>query len=297
MLDLSHLPPNADVWTVQIPRGAGTESNRIWTKPRGAQWVYILALGAGGNGGNGSSGAGGSTAGGASGSSGAQTMSLLPACHVPAFLTVGLVPGALNSTGVAVMWLSATPAGLSSFDLVSYANHGGDGNNASGTTAGAGNWGGGSSVSLPAGNVIGNVLSIGGDAPLNGSSTGAGSSTAHPATSSRVRSGGSGASSEAAGGGYAGGSVTATDGLITVAGGAAGANPSGDGGDGGNGYFVLVPLTLMGGAGGGSAGSAGGNGGKGGDGAPGCGGGGGGGGVVGGAGGVGGPAFVMIVSW
>ncbi len=292
MLDLQHLPSNADVTKIVV---ATADAARLttWHKRRGAQWVYLFGLGRAGNGGNGAGG-GASYAGGGGGGSGGQTMVLIPAMMIPDTLYI------TNATnGNTLVGFDPT---LSTQGLLLRANAGGNGGNATTTTVGsAGSAGTVATIAtMPRAGGGFYTLLVG----QGGTTTTA--DIAYPTTGLRVSGGAVGGAAGAAGGsGVVGKSVVFVrtpqlDADYTNVGGAAGAN--GVAGSPGNpglsfpGYYLFAG----GSGGGGSGGSGSVAGGRGGDciDAYGCGGGGGGGGfLTGGAGGNGGPGLVLIAQW
>jgi hypothetical protein len=95
MIDFKHIinQPNADI---QVFVGGKTTVSyshwETWEKPRGAKWIYMMAVGAGGSGSTGIAGTG-SGAGGSGGGSGGQTTTFLPAFFVPDLLFVDVGSG------------------------------------------------------------------------------------------------------------------------------------------------------------------------------------------------------------
>ena len=317
MLDFSHVLSNPGV-DIQSFFGdtdaSGQTSNnlidwKVWTKPRGINWVYMIGVGAGASGVGGTfTGASAASAGAAGGGSGAQSVLLIPAIFVPneLFILTGLggrqgtaITSALTSVAGTGTYVSIEPVTTSTsntnlFFLVA--------NGAASTTGGT-------------------ATAMSGNFPLAGrgwsqnfagqnggaagaTQNGAGGSVTLPTTGLMVTGGaGSGGKDVSAAPGGAGGAITGVGFLGTLpthAGGAAAASGT-NGGNGINGRMV-TPYMFYGGSGGGSGAFAatgnGSTGSSGGNGAPGCGGGASGPGyTTTGRAGDGGDGFVYIISW
>ena len=125
MLDFSHVlnTPGYDVQqfmgvsSATASTGAGGQQWQTWRKPRGAKFVYMLAVGGGASGGTGTNTAT-TSGGGGGGGSGAQSTLLIPAMFVPDVLYIlcgmGGRPAATIATATAgvggtVTYISAEP--------------------------------------------------------------------------------------------------------------------------------------------------------------------------------------------
>lgn len=111
MLDFSHLAiaQGADIQVFSGDASATLAQWQTWRKPRGDNWVYILAVGGGSSGGCGTNSAA-TGGGGAGGGSGSQTGLLIPAAFVPDILYIqagmgGRQPATLVSAAVGVAGL------------------------------------------------------------------------------------------------------------------------------------------------------------------------------------------------
>jgi hypothetical protein len=317
MLDFSHVlaTPGLDVQSFFGDSDAAgqTATNitdwRVWTKPRGINWVYIIGVGAGASGVGGTfTGASAASAGAAGGGSGAQSMLLIPAMFVPnqLFVQTGLggrqgtaITSALASvagtaTYIAIEPTTATTSVSPLFFLVA--------NGAASTTGGT-------------------ATAMSGNFPLAGrgwsqnfagqnggaagaTQNGAGGAITLPTTGLMVTGGaGSGGKDVTGATRGAGGAITGVGlggTLPTLPGGVA-ATTGVNAGAGANGG-IIKPYMFYGGAGGGGGGFAatnpGADGGAGGNGGPGCGGGASGPGYsTTGRAGNGGDGFVYILSW
>jgi hypothetical protein len=318
MLDFNHVltTPGVDIQrffgisnTFATVAGNQAAEWRTWTKPRGVNWVYMIAVGGGSGGTTGTfTGASAASAGAAGGGSGAQSTLLIPAVFVPnqLFIQLGsggrvttVVSGASGQAGGTTMVAVEPAVGVTSgvpniFFLVA--------------TGGAAS--GGGTATTMSGNfpLAGrgwsqNFAGQGGGA-AGTTQTGAGGSITLPTTGLMVTGGaGSGGKDVTGATRGAGGAITGVGlggTLPTHAGGVAAATGvnAGNGIDG----RMVTPYMFYGGSGGGAGGHAatgtGANGGAGGNGGPGCGGGASGPGYsTTGLPGWGGDGFVIIISW
>lgn len=320
MLDFFHIldNPRADIQRFWGASAGGTNDWVTWRKPRGKNWVYMLAVGGGASGGCGINSAT-TSGGGAGGGPGGMTAALFPAQFVPdlCYIQCGiggkpiipLISGTVNIAGTAsfVCW---EPSSASALNVIVRGAGG-----ASGSAAATGSTGGTSTTITS--NVIGNqplagraissiYPSAGGFA--GGTSITAGTNLSVPTTGLFCTGGAGGGGSPTSATGAAGGGIAAIglgqNVIPTLSGGAGanGATPAGRGSDGT--WSLSYPFGyFFGGCGGGGASgtTAAGVAGAGGNGAPGCGGGG-----AGGSNttattlarpGDGGDGFVWIVSW
>lgn len=310
MLDFNHIlsNPNIDIQTfigqAQTTAGASSGEWKTWRKPRGAKFVYMIAVGGGASGGC-SVNTANTGGGGPGGGSGAQSTLMIPAMFLPDVLYVQaglggsqpatLVSGALGVAGtftyVSIEPWNTLAAGLT----VLYAS---PGTATTAATTSAGGTGGTAAVIATIANMplagrgayqffAGQVGTAGGtNAP------GSGVAQSYPTTGLMVM-GGTGGGGASNGGVGQGGAITGVgfgDNYPSIPGGTVSAGfLSGAGG------IILKSFQHTGGCGGGALGGDGGNG------APGCGGGGAGASslantVLGRPGG-GGPGFVYIYSW
>lgn len=306
--------PEPGVCDVKVFRPAGnTTSWSSWVKPRGAQMIYMMAIGAGAGGGGGFTRATTADgAGGGGGGTGAIARFFGPACMVPDMLYIqaglGGIGAAANGNGgaggISYVSLGPFPAGsVANFTvdnnlfLMSNAAGAGGGAGGSGTTAGAA----GAAGTIPvigsqnrggyAGMWFGTVGLVGFIGGVI--ADGAGAAATNVLTDGVPMSGGAGGSGST-GANVSGGNVTGAGIFNTILGGTA-TFP-----DGGGGYSWEEKSGMFLASTGGSGGAAidaaqGGNGGKGGF--PGSGGGGGGAGTTGGRGGDGGNGCVIIICW
>lgn len=308
--------PEAGACDFKVFRPAGnTTSWQHWAKPRGANMIYMMAIGAGGGGGGGFSRATTADgAGGGGGGTGAVARFFGPACMVPdnLYIQVGIggLGGAAGATGTAggisYVSMGGYPAGtLANFTvdnnlfLMSNAAGAGAGGGGTATTAGAA----GAAGTIPvigsqnrggyAGMWFGTVGLVG---FIGGVITdGAGANATNVLSDGVPFSGGAGGSGST-GANVNGGQVTGAGFYQTIPGGTG----TGAAINGGGGYSwdpnSSMFLSSTGGSGGASVDAAqGGNGGKGGF--PASGGGGGGAGTTGGRGGDGGDGCVIIICW
>jgi len=282
------------------------EREYVWTKPTGANMIYMFVQGGGTGGGGGFTRASGNAGGGGAGGTGGPAgRFLIPAIFLPNQMLIrppnGGLGAAANSQGETgtdgqIIYLNQPTTSRITRDLTSRGSNPGAG------TAGAGG-AAGTAPSIPTtmttASIIGNAAIY---TATNGVAGGAGNATGAGASPTAVN-----LLFSAGGGGGAG--VTAGD---AVAVGGTGARPqaaavivpaiaqtAGAGGAGLHGqtyfndpYFGFFATAGNGGNSGGVV-----AGGRGGDGGWGCGGGGGGAGTTGGAGGNGGPGFVYILAW
>ena len=321
MLDFSHLPTNTGV-NVQSFFGTSdsagqTTSNlvdwKVWVKPRGINWVYMIGVGGGGSGVGGTfTGASAASVGAAGGGSGAQTVVLIPAMFVPErlYIQTGLggrqpaaITSAMSSVSGTATYVSIEPLTTSvsnNYYFFLYANgasgqFGGSATALSsnyalagravftsnfvgynGSSAGASGSGAGGNVNIGVGTLYPGLMVTGGAASGGKNTTGATQGLAGSVTPSPL-----GHFPAAYGG------ITSSSGVNATA-----------GSDGG----IIKPYQYYGGAAGGTGGFAasnpGADGGAGGNGGPGCGGGASGPGyATTGRAGNGGDGFVHIISW
>lgn len=290
MIDYQNLPSNAKIdWFMQPTSNSEVHT---WTKPAGCNFVYMVAVGAGGGGANsGVNVAGSVRGGGAGGASGVIESILVPSFLIPDTLFLRVGTGGIGGTGVSGNPTIISAYRVSSFtEYLLYANGGNTpvGSSAPTTTTPTIT----NSTLGSIGKFQGAVNVTGGAG--NGGAGGAGSSTG---LNFFLTGGGGGAGTTS--GDFAGGNITSAYGqvsaLTVVQGGAAisGATPGQN--NGGDGFFIPKRFAFYGGGGGGASNT--GVGGYGGNGGPGCGGGGGGGGTVRGIGGKGGDGFALIISY
>ena len=231
-----------------------------WTKPTGAMWVHILAIGGGGAG-----GAGTTANGGAAGCAGVSVEREASAVSLDATEVVTIGVGGVLSTGGDT--IVDNPLGSTGFTF-----RAGGGSNAQ------------AAVRTSFGNAIANSFGSGGAAAT------AGKVGMHIGAGGGGGGGNTGSTAGAAGGG--GGLATWTSAIVSATGGGA---AGGVGTTGGAGANAAVNASGFGDGGGGGGGHAAGTGGAGGAGIRGGGGGGGGRGTVaGGAAGVGGDGYCII---
>jgi hypothetical protein len=299
MLDIFHLQDNtANVQIFNTPTSANNTGQwHVWEKPRGAKFVYLLAVGGGGSGGCGIN-TGASSGGGAGGGSGALTTLFIPAMFLPdtLFIQVGqggkqpaaLVSGALSVAGIATC-ISAYPS-INNNDAILRSSGGIASTTAATTTAGgtsglAGSITSAATISL--GYKFTTTLLAGQNGGAGGTSTGAGTLVNLAGTFLCSGSGGGGSSATPGAGGniltagnvvplggqyFPQGAASPTATLVSGGGAASGSTPAGSGQSG---FVSQFLIRNFGGTGGGGASTtAGGVAGAGGDGAPGCGGGG-----------------------
>jgi len=320
MLDFNHIltNPNIDVQTfigqAQTTAGAATGEWKTWRKPRGAKFVYMIAVGGGASGGCGLNTSATNSGGGPGGGSGAQSTLMIPAMFLPDVLYIqaglgGSQPATLVSAalGVAgtITYVALEPWNTLSAQLtVLFANAGAATTAATTTTGGTG----GTAAAVA---TIANMPLAGRGAyqffagqagSAGGTNATAGVAQTYPTTGLMVQ-GGAGGGGTAGGSAQAGGAITLAgfgDSFPAIVGGAAAvtSTPAGAG----SGGTMLKMFQYTGGTGGGgSTQTAGGLAGAGGNGAPGCGGGGAGGSnttvTTLGRPGDGGPGFVYIYSW
>jgi hypothetical protein len=311
MLDFNHIlnNPNIDIQSFFGNSSSPTDLTawHTWTKPRGAKWIYIIAVGAGASGAGGTfTGASAASVGATGGGSGAQTIVMIPAMFVPdqLFIQTGIggrqgtaITSALASVAGTTTIVAIEPYSATTFNLTLALANG-----AASTTGGTAT-------------VMNNNFSLAGrgwqsnvggqnGGTAGATQNGAGGSVTLPTSGVMVTGGaGSGGKDVTAAGGGAGGVITGVGFLGTLpthAGGVAAATGvnAGNGIDG----RMVTPYMFYGGSGGGAGGFAatgvGANGGAGGNGGPGCGGGASGPGYsTTGRAGDGGDGFVYILSW
>lgn len=318
MLDFSHVVSNPGVdiqsffgVSTNYATVAGNQATdwRVWTKPRGVNWVYMIGVGGGSSGTTGTfTGASAASAGGAGGGSGAQSTLLIPAMFVPneLFISTGsggrvtlVTSGSSGQAGGTTMITVEPIAGATSgaTNLFFLVANGGTASSGGTATAMSGNF------PLAGRGWSQNIAGQNGGA-AGGSQNGAGGSITLPTTGLMVTGGGGSGGKDVTGaGGGAGGAITGVGFLGTFpthAGGAAAASGT-NAGNGINGRMI-TPFMHYGGSGGGSGAFAatgnGSTGSTGGNGGPGCGGGASGPGyTTTGLPGWGGDGFVHIISW
>ena len=280
MYGFDHLPPFQNAISVtEFAHGLSAVNVQTWTQytvPRGAAFLYVVLVGAGGDGATPTVGA--AATGGGGGGSGAITKAIIPTILIPTsiYVRVGFVlSGAGQNTAISIApnaitsnWILAAASGSSSIT--------GTGG-AAGSATELGIFGKGYAV----------IVSQAGAAGGAGSTTN-GAAVSALATLPLTGGGGGGGSSAGTGG-----NVTGAGPFPTITGGASGANP------GIAGMNLRQPFGGVGGSGGGGVNAAGTGLNFGGDGAIGCGGGGGGNAASGtpGAGGKGGPGYCLIVAF
>ena len=317
MLDFSHIQatPGVDIQSFFGDSDASGQSAtniidwKVWTKPRGINWVYIIGVGAGASGVGGTfTGTSVASVGAAGGGSGAQSMLLIPSIFVPnqLFVQTGLggrqgtaITSALPSVAGTATYVAIEPTTTTTsvsplFFLVA--------NGAASTTGGTATAMSGN-FPLAGRGWSSNFAGQNGGA-AGATQNGAGGAITLPTTGLMVTGGaGSGGKDVTGAGGGAGGAITGV-GLggtfPTLAGGAAAASGT-NAGNGVNGG-IIKPFMFYGGSGGGSGAFAatgnGSTGSSGGNGGPGCGGGASGPGyTTTGRAGDGGDGFVYILSW
>ena len=319
MLDFNHIltGPNIDVQTfigqAQTTAGAATGEWKTWRKPRGARFVYMIAVGGGASGGV-ALNSGTTSGGGPGGGSGAQSTLFIPAMFLPDVLYIqaglgGAQPAALVSAalGVAgtITYVALEPWNTLSAQLtVLFASPGTATTTATTTTGGTGGTAAviATIANMPLAGRGAYQFFAGQAGTAGGTNANPGVAQTYPTTGLMVQGG--------AGGGGNNGATGSSGGLIALAGfgdnfpqipggvAASGATPAGAGAGG----TMLKTFQYTGGGGGGGASAtAGGVAGAGGPGGPGCGGGG-----AGGSNttvttlarpGPGGPGFVYIYTW
>ena len=293
MLDFGSVP--GVLGTPQIFTNPGRTT---WLKPRGATFVYILAIGGGGGGGNGvGNTAGTARAGGGGGAGGATTVGLFPAILLPDVLYVqagdaGIGNGANATSSFVGHELVGTLAAAES--ILIKADFGKNGQNGVTGTGGAGGTVGVASIASDQYRMhIGQVISYAGEAGLVGGDAAVGTPTGSQiASNGHMAFGGCGGPGTTSAD-FSGSGRTNTDTLIwahrwlpLAAGATVAGNP---------GMLTSAPYMSFGGTGGGSQNSGAGQ--RGGFGIWGSGGGGGGGGTSAGIGGDGGHGVVIICAY
>lgn len=320
MLDFNHIlsNPNIDVQTfigqAQTTAGAATGEWKTWRKPRGAKFVYMIAVGGGASGGV-ALNSGTTSGGGPGGGSGAQSTLMIPAMFLPDVLYIqaglgGSQPSTLVSAalGVAgtITYVALEPWNTLAAQLtVLFASPGTATTAATATTGGTGGTAAviATIANMPLAGRGAYQFFAGQAGSAGGTNLTAGVAQTYPTTGLMVMGGAGGGGNNAGTSNFAGGQITLAgfgDNFPAVNGGAAasGATPAGAGSAGN----ILKTFQYLGGTGGGgSSATAGGVAGAGGNGAPGCGGAG-----AGGSNttvstlarpGDGGPGFVYIYSW
>jgi len=317
MLDFNHVLSTPGYDFQQFIGVANPSGNQYqtWRKPRGVNFVYILAVGSGGSGGTGVN-TGTTSGGGAGGFSGCQGTLLIPAMFLPDVLYIQSGPPTIGSTnsGIAAFagnytYVSIEPSNASANANLLYIPGANSGAAAATTTTG------GTSAIPGTGPLISNMnlagrgvytFTNGVTGGTGGSSTTAGLDVTVPTNGLVVCPGAGGGGCNGATG-FAGGAITQSTGSLgqdffpAIPGGSA-ASGAVAASAGITGFIARNLLMNFGGTGGGGATTtAGGRAGAGGDGAPGCGGGGGGGmnttnNTI-AKGGNGGPGFVYIIAW
>lgn len=307
MLDFFNLPSPYAGAEVSYFFGTPQTGNMIqtWTKPRGKSMVHIVLVGPGGPGGNGVVGAASTAAGGGGGGGGGTTVLLMPLFFLPDTLHIMLPYNSATAAYISIAPDTATTPPAR--NILSYAQNGASGGNASGATAGV--LGAGGSAATAANMPLGWAfawVAVQGQSGIAGGTTGAAGALTLPTSGALVTGGTGGAGlGAAASTGSAGGNITGNGVFPTLNGGTAAGAATTPPGRGNFGYRPVSSMPFFyGGTGGGStAGNATGAGlvqASGGNGAPGCGGGGSGGALTGstaGSPGLGGPAFCIITCW
>ena len=271
----------APTWTT-VSGGGGAGAINVqaytvdgtWTKPAGAQFVEVIAIGGGGGGGSGRLGAASSTRGGGAGGGGAGiTRWMVPAAALGA--TVAVTVGAGGAGGAPILTsgvngAAGTAGTASTFGAHVYAAGGTGGAGGAGTTAPVG--GAGASAAILAGGNGGNggAGATGGPtvglAALGGAGGGGGGSVTSGNTAQAGQAGGAGSPFFAGASALAGGAGGAATGVSGSAGtSSTSSQPFGGGGGGGGGASHVASGSAIGGTGGvgGSYGAGGGGGGGG----------------------------------
>lgn len=249
-------------------------SDGTWTKPAGAKFVEVIAVGGGGGGGSGRLGAAASTRGGGAGGGGAGiTRWMVPAAALAS--TVAVTVGAGGAGGAPILTSgvngnAGSPGTASTFGGHVYAAGGAGGAGGAGTVAPVG--GSGATASILAGGNGGNGGAGATGGPTVGASAlgaaggGGGGSITSGNTAQAGAAGGAGspflAGASALAGG-AGGAATGANGSAGTA--STSSQPFGGGGGGGGGANHVASGSAIGGTGGagGSYGAGGGGGGGG----------------------------------
>lgn len=310
MLDFSHLTDNPNVNIQSFFGNSDAATNltdwKVWTKPRGVKWVYMIAVGAGASGAGGTfTGASAASAGAAGGASGAQSTVLIPAIFVPNTLFIQTGLGGRQGTAItsALASVNGTPTyiAVEAFSTLASNLVFCLGNGATGATGGVI----ATAATMPlAGRGVYSFFVGQAGGTAGATQNGAGGSVTAGTTGLMVTGGaGSGGKDVTAATRGAGGAITGAGFLSTfptLAGGTAAASGT-NAGSGING-FQVTPYMFYGGSGGGAGGFAatnpGADGGAGGNGGPGCGGGASGPGYsTTGRAGDGGDGFAYIISW
>lgn len=284
--------------------GSGASANelswQIWSKPKGAKFIYMFVLGAGGGGGGGTSAVGANNAGGGGGGSGAIVCAIAPANLIPdtLYVSVGLGGrgGEPNGNGLegGISYISTQPN--LEFSNVILASTSTASSTAKGGTPSAG-------VGTGAGGFDGTGIgsALGAHLTMYNSQVGQNGNSGYlnPIIIQLNYTGGAGGGSTASAttSSTSGGSVSELGFVPMVKGGDVGQ-------DGSNGFLSWLPdqvvsnrLPFMSTGGAGGGGNFSGTGGNGGRGQFGSGGGGGGAGTVGGRGGDGGNGIIIIQTW
>jgi len=271
----------APTWTTVSGGGGGGaidvqaySADGTWTKPAGAQFVEVIAIGGGGGGGSGRLGAPASTRGGGAGGGGAGiTRWMVPAAALGATVAVtvgqGGAGGAPQLTS-GVNGNAGSPGTASTFGAHVYASGGFGGAGGAGTVAPIG--GAGASASIIPGGVGGNGGAGATGSPTVGASAlgaaggGGGGSVTSGNTQQAGANGGAGSPFFAGASALAGGAGGATGGTAgSVGTSTSSSQPFGGGGGGGGGAHHAAAGSAPGGDGGdgGSFGAGGGGGGGG----------------------------------
>jgi hypothetical protein len=271
----------APTWTTVSGGGGGGaidvqaySADGTWTKPAGAQFVEVIAIGGGGGGGSGRLGAPASTRGGGAGGGGAGiTRWMVPAAALGATVAVtvgqGGVGGAPQLTS-GVNGNAGSPGTASTFGAHVYASGGFGGAGGAGTSAPIG--GAGASASIIPGGVGGNGGAGATGSPTVGASAlgaaggGGGGSVTSGNTQQAGANGGAGSPFLAGASALAGGAGGATGGTAgSIGTSTSSSQPFGGGGGGGGGSHHHAASPAPGGDGGdgGSFGAGGGGGGGG----------------------------------
>lgn len=316
MLDFNHImnTPGVDVQTFYGDTSTTLLQWKTWTKPRGAKFVYMIAVGGAASGGV-ALNSGTTSGGGPGGGSGAQSTLFIPAMFLPDVLYIQagqggqqpqtLVSAALGVAGTITYVCFEPNTTLAAALTVLFASPGTATTAATTTTGGTGGTAAviATIANMPLAGRGAYQFFAGQAGSAGGPNNGTGVAQTYPTTGLMVQGGAGGGGNNAGTSNFVGGAITLAgfgDNFPAIPGGtaASGATPAGAGAGG----TMLKPFLYTGGTGGGgSSNTAGGLAGRGGNGGLGCGGGG-----AGGSNttvttlarpGDGGPGFVIIMSW
>lgn len=286
---------------------AAAELEYVWTKPAGANMVYMFIKNGGGGGGGGfTRAAGNQGGGGGGGQGGAFARILIPAIFLPNQIIFrpsnGGLGGAAGSPGVVPSAGAITFLSQPSTTRITMALSSAGAAATAGTGAAGGAAGGAGTINsaLTTSWISANGFYLGTSGSAGGAGNASAAGTAAAVTTLQFACGGGGgagvtsANAVAVGGNGGSPSITSTTGFLIAP-----ITPSGASNNGTNGRTLwgdsMFPSSSQGGAGGNSGGTV--IGGNGGNGGLGCGGGGGGAGTTGGTGGNGGPGFIYVVAF